>query len=166
MAVCKKCGKKISNNSKFCTNCGTSTNAVVKSKTYTNSTKVDDIKVFKALSYVGILWIIGLFIKQKDDVKLKFHVGQGIILTIYSVIVNMITNFLQSIVYGIFRTEQYVLGHATGVFNVTIVGNVLAGIISLIGGLSILAFMIIGIKNALNDEENELPIIGRYSFYK
>ena len=37
---------------------------------------MENIKIYKVLSYIGILWLIGLLVDEKNDEKLKFHVGQ------------------------------------------------------------------------------------------
>ena len=42
-------------------------------------------KVISILDYIGILWILGLFI-EKDDPDVKFHTNQGLILFLLEVV--------------------------------------------------------------------------------
>ena len=47
--------------------------------------KSNNTKLFSILAYIGILWLIGLLC-DKDNETVKFHVNQGIWLTILSFI--------------------------------------------------------------------------------
>ena len=80
---------------------------------------------------------------EKDDPKVKFHVGQGLILTILSAGLNIAQKLL---------------------------GLILPDFLDVILGLAITAvsaaLFIIGVINAYNGAENELPIVGQFSFYK
>lgn len=116
-----------------------------------------NIKLYSILSYIGILWIVGLLVKEKDNKTVKFHVGQGMLVTILSFIISVINNVVIS---NIFVTTDYILGIAYK--KVTGLGLAIEGVLSLIT----LAFMIIGIVNAANNKEDELPVIGKFSFYK
>ena len=126
--------------------------------------KYDDIKIFKIISYLG-LWIVGLFVKQKNDKKLKFHVGQGIILSIYCVISNLVKIIITELANSIFKYEYNILGIKTVVLHLNTMGKIIVTTVSLVQVLSIILFAIIGIRNVLNDKQKELPIIGRFSFY-
>jgi len=126
--------------------------------------KYDDIKIFKIISYLG-LWIVGLFVKQKNDKKLKFHVGQGIILSIYCVASNLVKIIITELANSIFKYEYNILGIKTVVLHLNTMGKIIVTTVSLVQVLSIILFAIIGIRNVLNDKQKELPIIGRFSFY-
>lgn len=117
-----------------------------------------DIRVYNVLSYIAILWLVGLLGPDKDNKTVRFHVGQGILVTILWLIVVLINNLF---VANIFRSTYMVWGvtYTTGISGL---GYTIMGLFSLVP----LAFSIIGIINALNENENELPIIGKYSFYK
>ena len=65
-------------------------------------------KVISILDYIGILWILGLFI-EKDDPDVKFHTNQGLILFLLEVV--------------------------TGVFSVLSVIPILGIVFTLAGGL-------------------------------
>jgi len=115
-----------------------------------------NIRLYSILSYVGILWIVGLIVKEKDNEIVKFHVGQGIILTIVGAIINVISSvigFIIGFTFGILGLSEVLLSLVSG-----IIGGVL--------GLITLIFMIIGIINASKFEKKGLPIIGKFAFYK
>lgn len=115
-----------------------------------------NIRLYSILSYIGILWIVGILVKEKDNDIVRFHVGQGIILTILTVIVNTISAVVGFIV-GF-------TGAVAGVSEAFI--SLVSGLFGGILGLIPLAFMIIGIINASKFEKKELPIIGKFTFYK
>ena len=99
-------------------------------------------KVISILDYIGILWILGLFI-EKDDPDVKFHTNQGLI-------------FLLEVV--------------TGVFSVLSVIPILGIVFTLAGGLLgivCLVLAILGIVNAAQGLQKPLPVIGTlFSFIK
>ena len=100
-------------------------------------------KVISILDYIGILWILGLFI-EKDDPDVKFHTNQGLIL------------FLLEVVTGVF-TALSVIPFVGFLF--TIIGSIL-GIISLV-------LAILGIVNAAQGQQKPLPVIGTmFNFIK
>ena len=123
----------------------------------TNSTNDKNVKLYSILAYIGILWIIGLLVKEKTDKRLRFHVGQGILVTLSNVAINLINRL---VIYNIFTKTTYVLG--SSITTVSSTGIAIAGLLSLVP----LVFMIIGIVNAANNKENELPLIGQLAFYK
>ena len=127
-----------------------------KGKEETANKKSDNIKIYKILSYIGFLWIIGLFVPEKNDKKLRFHVGQGII-------VSIVNNL---IVANIFRHEIMYFGYPTGVYNVSGVGVAIQTILNLALVAATIAYAVIGIMNVVNNKEKELPIIGKLAFYK
>ena len=100
-------------------------------------------KVISILDYIGILWILGLFI-EKDDPDVKFHTNQGLILFLLEVV--------------------------TGVFSVLSVIPILGIVFTLAGGLLgivCLVLAILGIVNAAQGLQKPLPVIGTlFSFIK
>ena len=117
-----------------------------------------DLRVYNVLAYIGILWLVGMFGSDKDEPSVRFHVGQGILVSIIWLVVELFNNL---IIANIFRTTYFVVGvsYTTGV---SAFGSFIMAILNFIP----LVFMIIGIINALNKKEEELPFIGKYSFYK
>ncbi len=124
-------------------------------------------KLFSILSYIGILWLIGLLVNpEKGDSKVRFHVGQGIILTIADAVIGIVMGIISAIINGIFRTEITILGYGTGVYETSAVATVLTTIISLAGWVLIVFLVVKGIMNVVNKKQEPLPIIGKLAFYK
>lgn len=117
-----------------------------------------DLRVYNVLSYIGILWLVGMFGSDKDDASVRFHVGQGILVSLIWLVVEL---FNSLIVANLFRTTYVVVG-----VTYTTVVSVFGGFVMAILNFIPLVFMIIGIINALNKKDEELPFIGKYSFYK
>ena len=95
-----------------------------------------DNKIFNVLSYVGILWLIGLLAKPNEQ-DVRFHVNQGILLTI--------------------------AGFAAGIVAIIpVLGWIAAGVV----GIAVFVFAIMGIVNAVKGEQKELPLIGKFKILK
>lgn len=130
----------------------------------TKNTK-EELRLFKILSYVGILWIIGFFVKSKDDKALKFHMGQGMILTIVAVILNSAVSLVNNLViYNIFVTKTIFWGYES--VAVSGFGYFIAGLFNFACWVALLYLMIKGIINVRDEKETNLPIVGKYSFFK
>ncbi len=96
-------------------------------------------QVCAMLSYlfVGIVWFF-VDEKMKKDALAKFHVKQAIILLIFSVVWSVLLGFLGAFLFFL-------------------------GPIAFLLSYVPLIFAIIGILNALNKKEKELPVIGSYA---
>lgn len=88
-------------------------------------------KIMAVLCYLGFLWLVPLLTDYKNDPFVKFHINQGIILTVLGALV-------------------WLIGY------IPLIG----GFISWVGGLAVFILAIIGIINSINMEEKPLPIIG------
>lgn len=121
-----------------------------------NEVEDKNVRLYSILSYVGFLWIIGVLVKEKDNKTLKFHVGQGIILSILWFAIGTFGKVLSFFVDLIDFID----------FPFGVIGSIASLIIMI--PLFIFAFvlMIIGIINANNGKEEELPVIGQFAFYK
>lgn len=106
-------------------------------------------KIFHILSYIPLLFLISLFIPEKDNPTVRFHCGQGMLLTIVSAACSAIT-----------RTLSFTLGW------IPFAGSLIVYAFSALSGLVVFAFMIIGIVNAATDKTEPLPLIGKYAFYR
>lgn len=106
-------------------------------------------KVFHILSYIWVLFLISLFIPDKDNKAVRFHCGQGMILTIFSLACGVVETLLGLVIGWI-----------------PVVGALVCGLVGLVLGIASIVLMVIGIINAVNDKEEPLPVIGKYAFYK
>lgn len=88
------------------------------------------------ICYLGILVLIPLLTDAKSDPFVKFHIKQGLVLLITSIIVQ-----IGWVIYWI-----------------PIIGQIIAGLVYL--GIFILWLM--GIINAASGKEEKLPVIGQY----
>ncbi|MBN1892356.1 MAG: DUF4870 domain-containing protein [Clostridiales bacterium] len=93
-------------------------------------------KLYCILAYIFILWLVGL-IQMKEDPDVKFHVNQGIVLSIAGVALGVIAAI-----------------------------PVLGWILAPIGSIVLLVFAIMGIVAANNGEQKELPLIGKIKILK
>lgn len=127
----------------------------------------DNSKLFSILSYVGILWLIGLLVNpEKNMPKVRFHVGQGIILSITQIALGIVAWILRALLGLIFRTEVTLYGLGLGYYQTSGFGLFLMGLVSFVVWAASIALMVIGIVNVVKDKENPLPIVGRFAFYK
>ncbi len=127
-----------------------------------NNVKKDNYKVYKILSYFGILWLVGLLSSAKNDSSVRFHVGQGIILTIVYAIILIVVQLINSLVISnIF--QQKLFGIPIGV---SPTGLAIIGFLNMALVVVYSIYAIIGIVNVCKGEDKELPIIGSHAFYK
>jgi len=133
---------------------------------YTQAT-TDNSKTFSILAYIGFLFVIGMVAAPENaNPKVRFHVGQGIILFIAEVVLGIVNSIVNAIAWaglrdtidaGYWGTYQGGL-NGFGVFITVVVGLAVAAFS--------IVFTIMGIMNAMNGKEKPLPIIGQFSFYK
>lgn len=125
----------------------------------------DNNKVYKILSYIWILWLVGLLVKEKNDKSVRFHVGQGIILTIAEVIVAVAVALINNVIIAnIFTTTVNVFGMT--MTTVSSAGATIMYILDLAVWVFQILFMVLGIVNAAKGKDEELPYIGKFAFYK
>lgn len=96
---------------------------------------VQDNKIWAALSYVGILFILPLLVNGGKSRYAKYHANQGFILFIAGIVLGIVSGILSLI---------------------PILGSILSAVIS----LATFALMIIGIVNAASGKAKQLPVIG------
>lgn len=121
-----------------------------------NEVEDKNVRLYSILSYVGFLWIIGVLVKEKDNKTLKFHVGQGIILSILWFAIGTFGKVLSFFVDLIDFID----------FPFGVIGSIASLIIMVPFCIFAFVLMIIGIMNANNGKEEELPVIGQFAFYK
>ncbi len=106
-------------------------------------------KIYHILSYIPLFFLLSLIVAEKDRPAVRFHCGQGMILTIFSLAGGIV---------------QFLLGLLIGW--IPLVGPILLWIVKIGWGLAVLALMGIGIYHAVSDSEVPLPVIGQFAFYK
>lgn len=112
-------------------------------------------KLYCALCYLGILWVIGLIVDRQNPVT-RFHVNQGILLTILCAVLGIITGIWHAIFNAIFGV--WAAGFWAGVLWP---GRILNALFSSVVGIIILVYILIGIAHAVTGKQKPLPIIGK-----
>ncbi|MCL2077372.1 MAG: hypothetical protein FWH08_03085 [Oscillospiraceae bacterium] len=120
-------------------------------------------------SYIFVFWLLCFNKDYKDDPLVRFHAGQGIMLTIVTaallvardVIISsfsyMISLMLRMITFSYLSSFPRIVDNAT--FTIGLLIN--AGILTFY-----LIFMFTGISNASKKIMKPLPIFGKVAFYK
>lgn len=159
MGVCEKCGKELEEDVEVCKDCESKVNEnktqddleklvddITNTKDTTSEFEFNDIlnnKYISVFSYIGILILIPVFLKR-DSKFVRYHVNQGLMLIISSVILMAITSIIAKL---------------------PIIGFI-GGILSIIVSLSIVMLAVIGIINCVKGKAKELPAIGKYRILK
>jgi len=108
----------------------------------------DNTKLYSILAYIGILFLVGM-IADPQNPRVKFHVNQGLILFICSIILG-----IGSMIVGIILAF------------IPVIGPILSLLIGLAIWAFIIGFAIIGIINVTKDEDKRLPVIGKFDIIK
>ncbi|MBD5128405.1 MAG: DUF4870 domain-containing protein [Ruminococcaceae bacterium] len=93
-------------------------------------------KLFGILSYIGILWLVGLLAGKTEFAK--FHANQGLVLFIAGVVIGAVSA-------------------------IPIIGWF---VVAPVGSIATLVFAIIGIVNAAQGQMKPLPLIGKFQIIK
>ena len=100
------------------------------------------------MSYFSVLWLLGLLI-DPDNPKVRFHVNQGILLSIFSGAYSLVMTVLNAMFT--FLPFMYIF----------------TALLSVLGGVAVFALMVWGVVNAAQDKEEPLPVFGTlYTFIK
>lgn len=160
MKFCNKCGTQLTDETVFCSACGAKQDVEPNYSTtdvQNRDNNSDNSRLYSILSYIGILWLIGLFVKpEKNNPKVKFHVGQGMVLTIFSVALPIVLSILNKILVSIALYNFSLLA---------IIGTIMSVLNFGAWALSA-AINIIGLVNVCQNKQKPLPIIGKLAFYK
>ena len=95
-----------------------------------------------ALSYIYILWLVGL-LSDIQNPKVKFHVNQGIILSVLSFSSLIAISLLSNVLYYIAPILSCV-----------------TALLQLLWIIFSLFFIVVGVKNAVKGKCDPLPFIG------
>ena len=111
-------------------------------------------KVTSILSYCTIIgWLVAYLAGDKENAK--FHLNQGLTLGIVGLAVEL--------GFGIIGAGLDAIAKLVGFFS--ILGSIV-GIIAWIVGILVAVLIVVGILNAVNDKEEPLPVIGKFTFLK
>lgn len=147
--VCNKCGAQLEDGVQKCTACGEEVKAAAAQQTVVNNTDdAEQNKVISLFAYIGILWLIPL-LAGKDSKYARFHANQGLLLFICEAAWSIVVSILSAIFYAINFW----------------VGSIVSSILGL-ASVVFLVFAILGIVAAVNKQEKELPIIGKFRILK
>jgi len=159
---CTQCGTPVVAGAALCANCANAASQAppAYSQPVAPAAASGNGKLYSILAYFGILFLVGMFAApEKDDPKVKFHVGQGMILTIAQVgaaIVVLILMVFFSILSG------FTSGIISGLFG-SLMG--LCGLLAFVVNVGGFALMVMGALGASKGEEKPLPVIGKFAFY-
>jgi len=169
MAFCAKCGTQVTDDAKFCPNCGATVNVApgqsarevydeVRARVKETAQKVrentlDHSTAFSAedakqnlwmaiLCYLGILVLVPIFV-VKDSPFVRFHANQGLALLLVEVVLSVLERIVD-LVFGFFWPLE-------------LIGGIVVGV----AGLACFIWMILGIVGAAKGEAKELPVIGK-----
>lgn len=141
---CKKCGKSLTGDVKFCDNCGTPLgDSAYEYNTYKQNDDEEN-KIVCILAYLGILFFIPLVASPESQAG-RFHANQGLVLLIVSVAGHFIIGILSFILWFLSWAFAF---------------------ISAVWGIAIFALMIYGMLNAAQCERRPLPFIGEIKIIK
>ena len=114
----------------------------------------DNVKLFSILAYIGVLWIPGLFSEQRYDPHVRFHLNQGILLTIFSVALGIVVAIISAIINAIFISVG-------ALWSMWWFAALITGVLSFIGWAAPIALMVFGIIHAVKGKDTPMPVIGK-----
>lgn len=167
MAFCNKCGNQLpdgANNCPFC--CAPTGNAQQNTQNTQNTQNaqnfvnnmmntadttsqfdpqdINDNKGMSVLAYIGILFLIPLLACPNSRFA-RYHTNQGLVLFLLELAIGVVTSIFAFI---------------------PVIGPIIGGLISAVGGIFTLVLMILGIINAAQGQAKELPLIGKITLLK
>ena len=115
-------------------------------------------KVTSILSYCTIIgWLIAYLAGDKENAR--FHLNQGLTLGIVGLAFEIVFGITGAVLGAIANIG----GIVGGLFS--LLGSIV-GIIAWIVGILVAVLIVFGILNAVNDKEEPLPVIGKFTFLK
>ena len=179
MKFCTKCGGKLEDSERFCPACGApaastvseaqanpnySTGAArVSAPTDTTSQydkeDIKDHKAISVLSYFGPLFFVPL-IATPNSKFARYHANQGLVLFVLEFVYGIFYSLLIEF-FGVIFPMQITLGG----YGRSIAYSVLVVLFGLVW-IFLLVITILGIVNAAKGRAKELPIFGKFRFFK
>ena len=165
MSFFKNFGLQINDDAAFCPNCGTTVGnaqqpqqAPVQPQVVSGDADVQQNKGIAWLSYVGLLFLIPLFVRKTSE-YCKFHVKEGANVCACELAYTIATRILLLIIDLPTRTYYY------GFYFHSSIYYVFNTIFSL-GFIFFTVMSIIGIVNAATGKTVEIPLLGQIPFIK
>lgn len=170
MVKCKYCGASIDVLVDFCPECGANNDMSDTGYEYGGHTREDtnlssdmyikrDSNSIAIWSYFGLLFIIPL-LKSRDSDYIRFHVNQGIVLTIFNTICNIATYYFIKLSESYMNQLQGVTD-SSNKFMVTLYGCI-AGVIFITSFIC----WIVPLVGAFNGMRRRTPLIGGIKLIK
>ena len=167
MAFCNKCGNQLPDGANNCPFCGAPTGNAQQNTQNTQNTQnaqnfvnnmmntadttsqfdpqdINDNKGMSVLAYIGILFLIPLLACPNSRFA-RYHTNQGLVLFLLELAIGVVTSIFAFI---------------------PVIGPIICGLISAVGGIFTLVLMILGIINAAQGQAKELPLIGKITLLK
>lgn len=105
---------------------------------------INDNKGMSVLAYIGILFLIPLLACPNSRFA-RYHTNQGLVLFLLELAIGVVTSIFTFI---------------------PVIGPIIGGLLSAVGGIFTLVLMIMGIINAAQGQAKELPLIGKITLLK
>lgn len=181
MAFCKNCGQPMADDAAFCANCGTPAapqqaaqqaaqqnyqQAAQPQQAYqapvqgqpivTGDADVQQNRGIAWLSYVGLLFLIPLFVRKTSD-YCKFHVKQGATICALEIAYSIVKAIIMAILGAIFSESYYGFRFYTAPYYVF-------DVIFNLAYIFIAVISIMGIVAAATGQKKELPLVGKIPF--
>ena len=112
-----------------------------------------DEKAFSVLSYIGILWLVGL-LADRENPTVRFHVNQGIILSIFEFALAFTLTIVKAMVSAVFVFAL------SGFPLFSWLGTTINGLLTFAGWCLVLLYVLIGAVRAAQGRQEPLPLIG------
>lgn len=161
MAKCDRCGSELVEGKAFCVFCGARVDAEESNKKnnfdFSNmlysgkdcagefdARDIVESKPYSILSYLGILFIVGLIVRPDSKVT-KFHANQGLILFIIEM-----AFIITGVLIGIIPIIGWIIGALIGVLVCSL----------------LIAVFVYELINILDDKVKKLPLIGNITIIK
>lgn len=153
MAFCNRCGKELAEDEKVCSDCYATFEEKEKVEAEVlvdgfSATDIADNKILSLFAYIGLLILIPVF-AAKDSKYARFHINQGLLLIIASIILGVAVGIVSALTIWI-----------------PVIGLIISSVLSLAAEIIPFVFMIIGIVNAVTGKAKELPVIGKFRILK
>jgi len=148
MIYCNHCGKKLEDGAVFCPSCGTAVPAAsCSTDTVSVSGDAEKNKLFAVLSYFGFLVFVTICSAPRSRFA-RFHANQGLVLFL----ADLICGISGLILHAVLSLISWRLFFISSLWNLIWIP------------LTVLSF--IGIANAAQGQEKELPFIGKIRILK